>query len=293
MVELRRDDQRAVVDEEGATLHAWSWQGRQLLAGGGPPADFRGRVLAPWPNRLRDGRYVFAGTEHHTPITEPARHVALHGLVSALPWRVAARADERVTLALALEPRPGYPFRLDLEVVYALEDDGLVVTLAATNAGDGPAPFGAGFHPYLDCGRADDVTLEVPAGELVPLDGERLLPTGPPVAVEGHPEDLRRPRELGGLALNACYTALTRDDDGIARVRVSGAEIGFTVWMDAAFGFAQLYSADDVGDPAQRRRSIAVEPMTCAPDALNTGVGLVVLEPGSRLTGRWGIRPIA
>jgi aldose 1-epimerase len=50
--------------------------------------------------------------------------------------------------------------------------------------------------------------------------------------------------------------------------------------MDDAFHFVQVYTADG---------AIAVEPMTCAPDAFNTGDGLLVLEPGASFTGRCGL----
>jgi aldose 1-epimerase len=60
--------------------------------------------------------------------------------------------------------------------------------------------------------------------------------------------------------------------------------------MDAAFAYAMVYTADHDSDPARRRSAVAVEPMTCAPDAFNTGNGLRVLEPGEALVGRWGGR---
>jgi aldose 1-epimerase len=32
--------------------------------------------------------------------------------------------------------------------------------------------------------------------------------------------------------------------------------------------------------------------MTCPPDALNSGTGLITLEPGETWQGSWGLRPI-
>jgi aldose 1-epimerase len=59
--------------------------------------------------------------------------------------------------------------------------------------------------------------------------------------------------------------------------------------MDAAFGHIQVYTGDEDPDPDRRRRSVAVEPMTCAPDAFNSGHGLLVLEPGQEFAGRCGV----
>src|SRR5262249_8518003 len=158
---------------------------------------FRGKVLAPWPNRMRDGRYVRVGVEQQTAITEPERSTSLHGLVLWVNWRPLRRTPESVTLGYVLHPQPGYPFTLALEVSCVLADRGLEVALQATNVGGEPAPFGAGFHPALTVGdaRIDQTRLEIPARTRVPVD-ERLLPTGPPVAVEETDYDFRRLRPI-------------------------------------------------------------------------------------------------
>jgi aldose 1-epimerase len=257
---LGRDGQRAVVTEVGAALRSWRVGGRELLdtfalaeAGDG----YRGKVLAPWPNRLREGRYTFDGVEHRTPVTEPETASALHGLVLWVNWRPTRRETDRVRMSYVLHPQPGYPFTLGLEVEYALVADGLAVTLRATNLGTGRAPFGAGFHPYLTLGEPiDGCELELPA------DGGF--------------------RPLGTQALDACFAAGERDADGLARVRLSGDGRDVTLWMDEGFRYVQVYTA-------ATRRGIALEPMTCAPDAFNSGEGLEVIEPGGSFSGRWGL----
>ena len=61
-----------------------------------------------------------------------------------------------------------------------------------------------------------------------------------------------------------------------------------TVWADDAWPYVQLFSGDR---PDVQRRGFAVEPMTCPPNAFNTGEGLIRLEPGDAFEGRWGISP--
>jgi aldose 1-epimerase len=46
-----------------------------------------------------------------------------------------------------------------------------------------------------------------------------------------------------------------------------------------------------VGSHERRRKAVAVEPMTCPPDAFRTGVALIELDPGATWQGRWGLRP--
>jgi aldose 1-epimerase len=292
---LERAGQRAVVAEVGATLRSWRVDGRQLLdtfptheAGEG----YRGKVLAPWPNRIRDGRYAFAGTEHRAAISEPERGSALHGLVAWVNWRVLRRAIDQLALGYVLHPQPGYPFTLGLEVEYRLTADGLVVTLRATNLGATIAPFGAGFHPYLTLGdgQVDACALRLPARMRVPVD-DRLLPAGPPVAVDGTDYDFRSARPIGPLALDTCFGDLERDPDGFARTTLAdaGGERAVTVWMDERFQFVHVYTADSMTDPTRRRGGVAIEPMTCAPDAFNSGEGLLALVPGGSFAGRWGL----
>ncbi len=62
-----------------------------------------------------------------------------------------------------------------------------------------------------------------------------------------------------------------------------------TLWLDEAYGYLQLFTGDPL--PDVDRRSLAVEPMTCPPNAFRTGESLIRLEPGGAFTGRWGIRP--
>jgi aldose 1-epimerase len=290
---LERAGQRAVVTEVGAALRSWRVGGREVLDTfdvGSAGDSFRGKVLAPWPNRIRDGRYVFGGEEHVLAVTEPERGCALHGLVLWVNWRPLRREAERVTLAYHVHPQPGYPFTLALEVEYALDDGGLTVTARATNLGSNAAPFGAAFHPYVTLGsRIDEALLTLPARARVPVDAERLLPTGAPVPVAGTEYDFTRPRRIGALALDTAYAGLQRDGDGRARARLQDSEREIVLWVDGAYDYLQAYTSDTVPDPARRRRGITIEPMTCAPDAFNSGEGLIVLAPGESFGGAWGL----
>lgn len=292
---LEGDGQRAVVTEVGAGLRSWRIGEHELLDSfgvGSAGEDYRGKVLMPWPNRIRDGRYAFGGGEHRTPLTEPERGAALHGLALWVNWRPIRRTPDRVALAYLLHPQPGYPFTLSLEVEYALAAGGLAITLRAVNRGAEPAPFGTGVHPYVTFGGpVDDAQLELPAAARVPVDEQRLLPAGPPVPVADTEYDFRAARTLGPQALDDCFTDLARGSDGLARARFaeSGGQREFEIWMDGSFGHLQVFTADATADPARHRRSVTIEPMTCAPDAFNSGDGLVVLAPGEAFEGRCGL----
>lgn len=118
----------------------------------------RGQVLAPWPNRIDHGRYRFEGRERKFALSEPERDTAIHGLVRWLPFAVADAAEDALRLSCLLYPQDGYEFMLGIEMGYRLGSQGLEVELGATNLGAEPAPFGAGFHPYLSSGQAVSTT---------------------------------------------------------------------------------------------------------------------------------------
>jgi aldose 1-epimerase len=294
-IELRYGDQLAVVVEVGGALRRYVAGGADMLDGYGEHemcSGGRGQSLLPWPNRLRDGSYEFAGRRYQLPLTEPANGNAIHGLVRWLNWTVAARADDRVVMAHQLHPQPGYPFALALELEYVLSDQGLRIQTTATNVGEEPCPYGAGAHPYLKAGVGgiDSCTLRAPASLWMPSD-QRGIPTGTE-PVTGTPYDFRSARPIGQTQLDTCYCGLEADGDGLARIvlQASEGDHGITLWMDGAYRYLMLFTGDSLA-PERRRRGVAVEPMTCAPNAFQTGEGLRVLGPEERFTSTWGIQP--
>ncbi len=294
---IAHGEQEAVVTEVGATLRSYTLGGLDVVQGFGP-AEWshagRGQVLAPWPNRHGDGRYEWRGVQAQAALDEPALGNAIHGLVRWVPWKLEGHAQNVVTLRYALRPTPGYPWCVDLQLEYRLRRDGLVVTATATGAAEATAPFGLGFHPYLSVGGdgIDTALLEVPAAERLVVD-DRQLPTGEIDTVRGTDLDFSTKRVIGETRLDTAYTSLARDDDGLVRVRVEGVDQGRGVelWADDRFRYLMCFTGDTVEPDGLRRTAIAVEPMTCPPDALRSGRDLIVLGIGEIWQGSWGIRP--
>lgn len=288
---LSRGDQQATIVEVGGGLREYRVRGNDVVAGYGEhemARDGRGQVLAPWPNRIDGGRYAWRGVGYQLPLTEPERQTAIHGLVRWAWWQVDQQADGCAIARHVLPAQTGYPFTLLLEVVYELEDDGLHVTTHAANLGTEPAPFGLSFHPYFTVGTAtlDDATLHVPASTHIQVDA-RGIPTGN--RPEKHP--FRSPSPLAGHVLDDCYAFLDRDDTGVAHVSLAAQDGSrrVTLWMDDAFDYVMVYSGDRL-EESERRRSIAIEPMTCPPNAFASGEGVITLEPSQPRTFRWGVR---
>jgi aldose 1-epimerase len=291
---ISHQEQRATIVEVGGGVREYTSAERPVL----DPYPLEemcdgahGAPLLPWPNRLADGRYRFDGVEHQLALSEPEKHNAIHGLLRWRLWQLAEREAGRVVMATRLLPLPGYPFALDLSIAYELDDDGLSVTTTALNIGDRPCPYAAGQHPYLSAGGGsiDECELQLPASTRIVTDAERQLPTGTE-AVDGTSFDFRKPRRLGDQQLDFAFTDLLRGPAGLAVTRLSAPD-GRCVelWVDGHHPVLEVFTGDSLA-PQRRRRGLGLEPMTCAPNAFQSGDGLIRLAPGESLSTRWGVR---
>ena len=277
----------------GATLMLLTAGGDDLVVPatpGDPDRVFRGAVVAPWPNRVVDGRYRFAGVDHQLALTEAERAHALHGFTHDFTWDVVDQATDRAVLRLALPPEPGYPFRITLEVVYALSEQGLRIELTGRNSGDAAAPYGCTIHPYVTCGTShvDEAVLELPAATRLEVD-ERLAPTTT-APVESVDCDFRAGAVIGPREIDHAFTDLTPGADGVvtAVLRQPDGGRGVRMTWGPWAPWVQVHTADRP-DPSSDRVGLALEPMSCAPDAFNSGEGLVVLDPGAEHHAWWSI----
>jgi aldose 1-epimerase len=285
---LASGDQEVTVVEVGGGLRSYTAGGVAVLDGFGAEemADGgRGQHLLPWPNRIAGGRYSFGPDDFRLALTEPDRGNAIHGLVRWSNWTATVHDADRLVMALVLHPQPGYPFALGLSVEYRLGPGGLSVATTATNLDDRPCPYGAGSHPYLTVGTelVDEALLQVP-GDMVVESDDRGIPTAAS-PVEGTDHDFRVARPIGDQVVDHAYTGLTGNEavvasaDGLRRV---------TLWWDRSYRWLMVFTGDTLA-ASRRRRGVALEPMTCAPNAFVSGDGLRVLEPQESWTTTWGL----
>ncbi len=294
LLEIVAGDQRAVVSQSGATLRSYISGGRPIIeAFNGAESDVvgcQGEVLAPWPNRVVDGRWTWRGRSHQLSITEPATGHALHGLVRTLSWDLVEQRQDQVEMDVLLLAQPGWPFPLHCTASYSLGAGGLTSTLTSTNVGRVPCPYGAAAHPYLAVpGRVDDAVLELPAGSWLDTD-DRLSPTSlNPTA--GSPYEFTDRAPIGNRTADNAFTDLPVRPGGRVEAALTTPDGHRTVmWGDDTVRWWQLFTGDALAEP-WRRATLALEPMTCGPNALNSGDGLIVLEPGQAHTMTWGLTP--
>jgi aldose 1-epimerase len=299
---LTHADQELVVVEVGGGIRSYAGAERRVLDGYEETemcSSGRGQLLAPWPNRLGDGCFEWGGRTWQTPLSEPEKHNAIHGLVRWSNWHLQAVGGSGARATYCLHRQPGWPCALDLTVDYGLSDEGLEVTTTVTNADSEPTPLGFGWHPYLSAvvgPTVDGDELTLPAATTYQTD-DRGLPTGR-TSVDGTQMDFRTGRRIGDSRLDTAFTDLARDGGGRAWIELTGPRSGGSavapgartrMWLGPEYTHLMVYTGDTVGEVARRRQGVAIEPMTCAPDALRSGDGLRTLAPGESLRARWGL----
>ncbi|QHO69140.1 aldose 1-epimerase family protein [Marisediminicola antarctica] len=281
---------RAIITELAAGLRALSVDGIDLVEtypDASLPPWGSGIVLAPWPNRIRDGVWMLDGSAQQLDLTEVERGNAIHGLLRNTGYRVAERSADSVTLAATVFPQHGYKFQLETTVRYALTDDGITVTHGIHNVGTASAPVAVGAHPYLRLGDVpvDDLALTLPATTHIEVD-DRLNPVAVTL-VDGTAYDLRAGRRVGDLQLDDGFGGVGAGDTH----RLTAPDGRFVeLWRDAELAWVQVFTNRKFPRNGEIGLAIAIEPMTAPANAFNSGEGVRWLEPGQSWNLDWGIR---
>ena len=103
--------------------------------------------------------------------------------------------------------------------------------------------------------------------------------------------DFRTTVPIGAAHLDAAFAGLRRDTDGraVATLFDPDGDARISLWVDESFPYLMVYTGDDVEEPERRRQAVAIEPMTCPPQAFRSDTAVVTLEPGGSWQGTWGL----
>jgi aldose 1-epimerase len=261
----------------------------------------RNGILAPFPNRIALGRYEFGSSYDLLPGQPDNDRLIYHGFLRELPTNLTnvQTGQDSAELTFACDGiRPGvfagYPFALDIRVVYEITASSIDLAVHVHNVGQQAAPYAAGWHPYFRLGTEviDELELTVPArsvirtnADLIPLAGAEAY--GLP-GTDG--PDFREARPIGEAVLDTCYSDLVPDDDGISRTVLSNPRTGQTleIWQES--GHMHVFTGDTLG--RDQRRSIALEPVEVITNSFNRLelVEHITLAPDSHRSFRCGVR---
>jgi galactose mutarotase-like enzyme len=252
-LELRAGAARVLIDaDRGGRLASWTIGERELLVGPPDPGDRSIRwgcfLMAPWPGRLADGRFAWAGGTVQLS-RRYGRH-AIHGLLWDRPWQVESADADRALLSIALGPA-GWPMGGRVRHHVELGADRLV--LRAEVEADERMPAAVGWHPWFR--RDGEVRLRV-AGEAT-LATHRMLPTGKVEPVVGR-TDLRAGARLGRRRLDHAYV------DAASPAVLSWPDLELAIEFAPAPGTVQVYTPPG---------AVCVEPQTAWPNALAAPAG--------------------
>ncbi|MEU6770648.1 aldose 1-epimerase [Streptomyces sp. NPDC046759] len=306
------DSARAVLALRGATLLSWQVRhgpaGRlkeltdgyrdeeELLSQDG----VRAGLMAPFTNRIADGRYRYDGHDHDLLPGRLGARTIYHGFARETPFELAhatTTADSARLLLRTTSIRPGrypgYPFALDLEAEFTVTARELSIEIRATNVGDATAPCAVGWHPYFTLSRPiDDLVLHIPAHTLIRTDPSLIpLPGADATLPLDHcPEvDFRAPKRVGGAVVDACYADLTPGPGGRIETVLADPATGeeLRVWQYG--GYMHVFTGDTLA--RDRRASIALEPVETMTNAFNRPehTAALALEPGRRREFSFGV----
>ena len=254
--------------EVGGAVTGFTIDGRDVLRPAAPGATdallTASFPLAPFCNRIPQGRFVFEGREVVLPPNLEGHPHALHGQGWRAAWTAERAADGEALLSYEHAP-DAWPWAYRAEQRFQLLDAGFRVELTIINTGETAMPAGLGFHPYFPRRPGETLTA---ANDGVWLIDTEVLPTvhhpGPweadwaaGAAVEGH-----------GL-IDHCYTGW----DQKAVLRAPGQpDTIITASPECRWLHVYVPPGEDY---------LCVEPCASRPNPFGEGdTGMVVLQPG-------------
>lgn len=270
------------VPEKGATISDLRLNNQNIYDGYTKIEDLetlswgRGILLAPFPNRLKEGKYSFEGKNYQFPINNPETGTALHGFISLLKFTLGEveinDQSGSVSCHTLYDGRFEYfPFPFKAEVKYSLDNkDGFKLRLSIVNCGEKNMPIGLGWHPYFNLDEnVNDTILKLPKLDIVEID-ENMIPTGniEPFTI------FEKATKLEDFVLDNCF--LLDKKSKSATVVLEGEKGRLTYTQKTDIPYLQVFTPP-------HRKSIALEPMTCNVDAFNNGQGLKILKPNETI----------
>jgi len=303
MITLQTDLLRVSIDPAvGAGIADFSIKGpgrsffpimRRAAPGETNASLFGSFLMAPWVNRVRAARFVFAGRERILR-ANTADGMAQHGDVRKRPWTI--REQTPASAAMDFDSRAfadsNWPWAYTCLCVYALtawpRGGTLSIDLSVTNADREPFPAGCGHHPYFMrrlWDESDELHIRAPVVGRYPL--ENGCATGPAA-----PDDLtRRLAELRPLPdhpLDDVFAGF----GGEAELRWPASAVTLRITASPEMSHLVLYAPHASTSRASPLPYIAVEPQTQVNGALNllaqsaNYTGTAILAPGQTLHTR-------
>jgi aldose 1-epimerase len=251
-------------------------------------AFFKSSKLSPFACRIKEARYQFGESSHQLTKFRMGSS-AIHGLIYDAVFSVVEQVSDEKEALVKLQSiydkdNEGYPFKYRCDVEYKLSgNNSLTITTTVTNIDQQLIPVADGWHPYFTLGDSvDDYQLEFQSKEMLEFD-EGLIPTGKLMPYQ----EFGSIKTIGTATLDNCFTVNFAECQPMCVLRNPKKKIQLEIHPANSYPYLQIFTPN-------HRKSIAIENLSAAPDALNNGIGLKVLEPRQSVsfTTKFVIHPL-
>lgn len=246
---------------------------------------YKSAKLIPFPNRIKDGKYVFKGKTYQLPINHLAENHAIHGLLCNKPFIVKKMENNDSSALLNLEysynsELEGYPFSFLLQLEYIFTNNGLKIKTSVINQGNSEMPIADGWHPYFTFQETvNNLSLLIPGSKKIEVDN-RMIPAGNKTEAE----IFNKLSKIDDRSFDTTYLIDT-ENTATTQLYSSKKNVSIHVWQETGlhkYNYVQIYIPPD-------RTTVAIEPMTSIADAFNNGEGLIILKPGDVYINNCGV----
>ena len=235
---------------------------------------YQSAILFPFVGRIPNGEYVFENRNYRFETNETNRSNALHGLIYNKPFKVdycdISNSKASVQLSYCSDGNlKGFPFKFELKVFYIISNEDLKIDFKILNQDANSFPFGLGWHPYFKTDDLSSSTISFSSKEKL-VCNEQMIPL-----------KTTNNTEPSTFMIN---NKLFDDTFILLKNEVYFKTNNYKIKMNFKNphkSFLQIYTDLD-------RKSIAIEPVTSAPNAFNNKMGLLVLKPNK--TYHWNIK---
>ncbi len=235
---------------------------------------YQSAILFPFVGRIPNGEYIFENKNYRLETNETNRSNALHGLVFNKAFKVdncdTSTTKASVQLSYCSDGTlKGFPFKFELKVIYIISNEGLKIDFKIFNQNESSFPFGLGWHPYFKTDDLSSNTLSFSSKEKLVCD-EQMIPLKKTNNTE--PSTFM----INNKLFDDTFILLKNE----VYFKTNNYKIKMN-FKNSHNSFLQIYTPLD-------RKSIAIEPITSAPNTFNNTIGLLELKPNNAY--HWNIK---
>ena len=234
--------------------------------------NFASAILFPFANRVENGEFMFNNFSYKLASNEKGSKNAIHGLIFNKVFECEKTEVSESSASIKLcyketEGKQGFPFKYNIQLIYTLTREGLVLKIIAENTDEKPFPFTLGWHPYF-------VTENVQLSKLNFTSKDKYKTNSNDITIDSEPFEKSNPFKIDDEMIDGAFSLVN------GAITLATPKYKVNVKSSLQENYLQIYK------PYQAN-IIAIEPMTGVSDSLNNKIGLKTLEPKHKFEVEW------